>query len=386
MTGSRSPSSKGPYGHGNPSTGAMKQRAWRPLPCAMSTANWTRRWLPPKVMPGRSRTSRDLAASRSTSSASQARSLARLHDGRGMQGGQGRLRRKAHLLRGRRSVKMCRRPASISASCRRAHATSGVHFQQACEMFAAANWQGHQRPHAQRRPRAQGGIGLPPDLGPATRLDWNMGGPRPNAPVHKNRFASIQGFSHFRWFWGLRGGRMTDWGIHWWTSSRWHSRTCQNRLPPGRQPGTMTTGRRDLNYVTYEYPASWRLTEPQLVPNVAVSVGIYFHGTEAPCSSTGACITSSGKRWPPGSDRQGNQQHHNAQGENFLKCVRTRRNRPAPLRTAIAHLDLSARNVAYRAKLRIDWDVDRTSVAVRGAQYLSREYRPAREALGLAGR
>ncbi len=265
---------------------------------------------------------------------------------------------------------------------------SGVHFQQACEIVRSGQLGKVTIVHTLNvglAPKA--GIGKPPDSDPPPDLDWDMWlGPAPKRPFNKNRFGiDPKAFSHFRWFWDYAGGMMTDWGIHWLDIVQMaFGEACPKSIAALGGNLWLDDNREtpDLIHVTYEYPGFLATYENRNSSSLTLGQyqsGIYFHGTEGTMFLDRRLyhiFPEKGSALKEVIVKASNNTN-NAHWENFLKCVRTREKPASDIENCYRSTSTCLLgNVAYRSKLRIDWDVDRTSVAQSEARkYLSREYR-----------
>jgi predicted dehydrogenase len=266
---------------------------------------------------------------------------------------------------------------------------SGVHFQKATEIVSSGKlgkvtfvrtWNyGHQQ---------REGIGNPPDSPPPPDLNWEMWlGPAPERPFNKNRFGvDPHAFSHFRWFWDYAGGMMTDWGIHLLDIMQ----MAFNELEP-----TVVTGlggkfylqdnreTPDTLQVTYEYPngmiATYENRETNGQSMFNHGYGILFHGTEGTLF-----VDRSGYQLAPekGSaleavEAQRSNEPLDDHWRNFIDCIKTRKRPTSDIE--IGHHSTTTAilgNMAYRSKLRLDWDAQReTTLQPEARPLLKREYR-----------
>jgi predicted dehydrogenase len=271
---------------------------------------------------------------------------------------------------------------------------SGLHFQKAVEIVSSGKlgkvtfvrtWNyGHQ---------PKQGIGNPPDTDPPAGLDWNMWlGPAPSRPFNSNRFGvHPKEYSRFRWFWDYAGGMMTDWGIH--------LLDIVQMAFDENEPTTITgLGGKfylqddretpDTLQITYEYPngmiATYENREANSQSMFQHGYGILFHGTEGTLF-----VDRAGYQLVPERDSalQAAMTHDQEQKRendalldhwrNFLDCIKTRK-RPISDIEVGHHSTTTAilGNVAYRSKLRLDWDAQReTTLQPEARHMLQREYR-----------
>ena len=283
---------------------------------------------------------------------------------------------------------------------------SARHFQQAVEIIKNGDlgeitfvrtWN-----YANEDPK---GWGNPPDGDPPQELDWDMWqGPAPRRPFNANRFGvdpKDRYFSTFRYFWDYAGGWMTDWGVHWLDIVQM---AFKEEIPGeitalgGRLVSKDNTETPDTLQVTYSYPsgflATYELRSGNSQSMFEKSGGILF------CGKKGTMFLDRGgykivpemrvrrpldnNGGPPvreplmaeaevKSTDSGNLNHW----ANFLDCVRTRQK-------PISDIEVCQRstttcllgNVAYRGKLKLDWDAQKWTTAQSEARkYLTREYR-----------
>ena len=271
---------------------------------------------------------------------------------------------------------------------------SGAHFQKAVEIVTSGKlgkvtfvrtWNyGHQAPE---------GIGNPPDTDPPAGLDWNMWlGPAQMRPFNSNRFGvHPKEYSRFRWFWDYAGGMMTDWGIHLLDIVQMAFNETEPKVVTGLGGKFYLKDNRetpDTLQVTYEYPngmiATYENRECNSQSMFQHNYGILFHGTEGTLF-----VDRAGFELVPekGSalDAAGNQAEEEKREDdallnhwrNFLDCIQTRK-RPAS-DIEIAHHSTTTAilgNMAYRSKLRLDWDAQReTTLQSEARHMLKREYR-----------
>ncbi len=266
---------------------------------------------------------------------------------------------------------------------------SGVHFQKAVEIVTsgklgkvtfARTWNyGHQ---------PKEGIGNPPDTAPPAGLDWNMWlGPAAERPFNSNRFGvHPKEYSRFRWFWDYAGGMMTDWGIHLLDILQ----MAFNENEPATITGLggkfyLQDNREtpDTLQITYEYPngmiATYENREGNSQSMFKHGYGLLYHGTEGTLF-----VDRGGYQLVPeqGSGLQAEEVPSSNKAladhwRNFLDCIKTR-NRPVSDIEIGHHSTTTAilGNMAYRSKLRLDWDAEReTTLQPEARPLLKREYR-----------
>ena len=231
------------------------------------------------------------------------------------------------------------------------------------------------------------GWGNPADAEPPSDLDWDMWlGPAPRRPFNTNRWGiDPKRWSTFRYFWDYAGGWMTDWCVHLIDIVQM---AFDEQMPTavtalgGRYQLKDNTEMPDTLVVSFEYPrfvATYENRQFNANSLINKGYGILFHGTRA----TMFVDRAGYQIWPEqGSSVQavevkgtgpGNKEHW----ANFLDCVKTRQKPNADVEknhhTATAcHLG----NIAYRSKLRVDFDPASERIAQSEARkYASRENR-----------
>ncbi len=282
---------------------------------------------------------------------------------------------------------------------------SAKHFQKAVEIVKNGDlgqitfvrtWNyGHETPE---------GYGNPPDTDPPSTLDWEMWqGPAPEHAFNANRFGvdpKDRYFSTFRWFWDYAGGMMTDWGVHWLDIVQMAFR---EEMPTeisalgGKFYIKDNTETPDTLQVTYRYPSGFVATYERRAAN---SQSMFDHdGGILFCGTKGTMFLDRGgykivpEKLPRNPADPGPRPELVAQMEasemkavdsgnsnhwaNFLECVRTRE-KPISDVEVCNHSTATCLlgNVAYRSKLKLDWDLQQWTVAQADAKpLLHREYR-----------
>ncbi|HKX00641.1 MAG TPA: Gfo/Idh/MocA family oxidoreductase [Bryobacteraceae bacterium] len=266
---------------------------------------------------------------------------------------------------------------------------SGVHFQKAVEIVTSGKlgkvtfvrtWNyGHQ---------PQEGIGNPPDSDPPAGLDWNMWlGPAPARQFNKNRFGvDPKQYSFFRYFWDYAGGMMTDWGIHLLDIVQ----MAFNETEPASIVGLggkfyLQDDREtpDTLEITYQYPngmlATYENREANAQSMFKHGYGILFHGTEGTLfvDRAGYQLVAEKNSALEAAEVERSNDALEDHWKNFIECIQTRK-RPASDIEIGHHSTTTAilGNMAYRSKLRLDWDAQRETTAQPEARHmLKREYR-----------
>jgi predicted dehydrogenase len=283
---------------------------------------------------------------------------------------------------------------------------SAKHFQQAVDIVKSGDlgditfvrtWNYGNEP--------QQGWGNPPDSDPPPELDWDMWlGPAPKRQFNVNRFGvdpKDRYFSNFRWFWDYAGGMMTDWGVHWLDIVQM---AFKEEMPSeitalgGKLYIKDNTETPDTLQVTYLYPSGFVATYERRSGNAQSMFdkggGILFCGnkgtmvldrggykiipemkvTQAPSNGNGRPVREPAMAEADVKATDSGNLNHWA---NFLECVRTRQ-KPISDIEVCQHSTTTCLlgNVAYRSKLKLDWDVNRwTTAQSEPRKYLTREYR-----------
>jgi predicted dehydrogenase len=265
---------------------------------------------------------------------------------------------------------------------------SGIHFQQAAQMVRRGDLGKVTMVHSWNFGNQKaGGIGKPPDSEPPAGLDWDMWlGPAPRRPFNPNRFGvDPEAFSHFRWFWDYAGGMMTDWGVHWLDIVQMAFDEAMPSAITALGGNLVLNDNRetpDTIHVTYEYPgfiATYENRSGNAQSMFDKGGGILFHGSRA----TLFVDRRNYKVVPEkGADIQEVevQRFNNsnaAHWENFLQCMKTRERPISDIETCQrSSTTCLLGNVAFRSKLRLDWDSGKwTTVQADARKYLSREAR-----------
>jgi predicted dehydrogenase len=238
------------------------------------------------------------------------------------------------------------------------------------------------------------GIGNPPDGDPPAGLDWDMWlGPAPKRPFNANRWGvhpemgEHRPFPWFRYFWDYAGGMMTDWGVH--LIDPIHS-AMGEPMPKsisavgGKYYVKDNRDTPDTLSVIYEYPGDYVLTFESLTGTSQTPYGGMGAGTLY-CGTKGNMYVSRGlvKVVPEkGSDLEPMEYKptnnmNMAHWANFIDCIRTRQTPTSDVETCFrSTAACQLANVAYRSKLRLDWDAAHNTVAQKEArQYLAYDYR-----------
>lgn len=218
------------------------------------------------------------------------------------------------------------------------------------------------------------GMGAPPDSKPPADLDWELWqGPAPAHPYNENRFTH----GNFRRFWDYAGGSMTDWGVHWLdiVQMAFDEVMPKSIVALGGKFGTNDNRETpDTLLASFEYPGFTAFREYNLGGE---NGGITFHGIKATLFvNRSVCRVTPEKN----SDVQPFEMKRACNANlmhwaNFLDCVKTRRK-------PVCDIEIGRRssttcllgNVAFRSKLRVDWDV-RTVRQPEARKFLGRKNR-----------
>lgn len=265
---------------------------------------------------------------------------------------------------------------------------SGAHFQKACELVRS----GAIGKVAMARTwiyanQAQEGIGNPPDAPVPAGLDWDLWlGPAPRREFNPNRFGVYpKAYSYFRYFWDYAGGHLTDSGIH--VLDIVHM-AFDEAMPQaitalgGKFWLKDDTETPDTLQVTYEYPGSlgsWEHRTNNTEGLTARLMGTTFHGSDATLYVDRSVmrVTPEKRSSVEPQEMKRVADPHPLHWENFLECVRTRQKPNSEIETCVRSSSACILgNLAYRAKMRLDWDDRAHTVEQKDARkFLRREYR-----------
>jgi predicted dehydrogenase len=235
--------------------------------------------------------------------------------------------------------------------------------------------------------------GNPPDTDPPSTLDWDMWlGPAPDHAYNANRFGvdpKDHYYSTFRWFWDYAGGMMTDWGVHWLDIVQM---AFQEEMPTeiNAQGGKFffkdNTETPDTLQVTYTYPSGFIAAYERRAANGQSMFdhggGILFCGTKGTMflDRGGYKVVPEklgGAELMVGTEGRAGDSGNFNHWANFLECVKTRQK-------PIGDIEVCNRstvtcllgNVAYRSRLRLDFDqASWTTKQAEAQPLLHREYR-----------
>jgi len=265
---------------------------------------------------------------------------------------------------------------------------SGAHFQKACELVRSGQigtvsfcrtWIYANMP--------QEGIGNPPDATPPAGLDWDLWlGPAPKRTFNPNRFGVYpDAYSYFRFFWDYAGGILTDSGVH--------MIDIMQMAFGDPMPTAVTalggkfwfkddTETPDTLQVSFGYPnllGSWEHRSNNTEATKSRLMGVTFHGSLGTVYVDRSVLRVTPER--PGSveplEMPRVTDPHPLHWRNFLECVRTRSRPNSDIETCFrSSAACLLGNVAYRTKLRLDWDDKNQTVQQPDARpFLHREYR-----------
>jgi predicted dehydrogenase len=232
-----------------------------------------------------------------------------------------------------------------------------------------------------------------PDSDPPAGVDYDMWlGPAPKKPFNKNRFHFT-----FRWYWDYSGGLMTDWGAHMIDIANWGMgiKAPSSAISVGGKFGypndAMETP--DTQQVIWEFPQFSMVWEHALGVGrgpEAREHGVVFHG------NNGVLVVDRGG-WEvyPETDRidkkvrtfkmtglprqgAGSQDYHLYHVENFIDCMRTRKNPRSDVE--IGHNSMIAchlGNMAQRLGRKVRWDVENERVIddAEAQKMVTKDYR-----------
>jgi predicted dehydrogenase len=265
---------------------------------------------------------------------------------------------------------------------------SGEHFQKACEIVRSGQlgkitfcrtWNyGNQPPE---------GVGNPPDSDPPPGLDWDLWlGPAPKRPFNQNRWGVYpKKFPYFRYFWDYAGGMMTDWGVHVLDIVQMAFNEAMPKAITALggklwlQDNTETP---DTLEVTYEYPgfiATYEYRSGNAQSFFNHGYGTVFYGSKGTLfvdRSLYQVFPERGSDLQPSEMKRVGDAHLN-HWANFLACIKSRQKPASDIENCYrSSATCLLGNVAYRSKLRLDWDDQAQTLLQREARrYLHREYR-----------
>jgi len=255
------------------------------------------------------------------------------------------------------------------------------------------------------------GIGRAPDSEPPPGVDWDVYlGPAPKVPFNRNRFVGT-----YRWFWDYAGGMITDFGVH-----RFDS--MHQVLGVSAPSSVSAAGKRyelddgaetpDVLQATYEYPgfilsyeacnlnahgaggrtpgrAYYQARGAEDRPHGEAFYGangtlicdrLGFETYPEPEPRRGAASASalSAVRAPIIRREQTGADATALHAQNFIDCVRSRRQPAADLETGhastiVAHLG----NIAFRTGRKLRWDAAKEEIIgdAEASRWLGREAR-----------
>jgi predicted dehydrogenase len=271
---------------------------------------------------------------------------------------------------------------------------SGTHFQKAVEIVKSGalgtitlckTWIGGLS--------KQEGFGSPKDSDPPADLDWEMWlGPAPKRPFNANRWGvhpemERKPFPYFRYFWDYAGGLMTDWGVHLIDIYQWAFDESMPRSTValgGKYWVTDNTETPDTLLVTYEYPQGFVGTFETVSGTSKgapfdYGAGTLFQGTEASLyvSRRFYEIFPEKKSKLEAVQVKPSNRMNDDHWVNFLDCIKSRQKPISDVETCFrTTAACMLGNIAYRSRMRIDWDNEKQTVVQKEARrYLTYEYR-----------
>jgi predicted dehydrogenase len=272
---------------------------------------------------------------------------------------------------------------------------SGGYFKKAAELVASGKLGDVTFVHTWQAGSAKKeGWGNPPDADPPAGLDWDLWlGPAPKVPYNLNRFGVAPNrWSTFRYFWDYAGGAMTDWGVH--LIDPVHQCFNDQLMPKsisahgGKYYVEDNVDTPDTLLATFEYP-EWLLTYESRttnpMPMFGHGAGTSIHGTDATL-----IVNRSGVWVVPNKKGSGVEEislnRENARDmsimnvphwQNFLDCVKTRQRPTSDIENCVkSSVVCILGNIAYRTKLRLNWDQQNWTVQEKEAKpYLKANYR-----------
>ena len=265
---------------------------------------------------------------------------------------------------------------------------SGEHFQKACEIVRsgqlgkvtfARTWIYSNEPRE--------GIGNPVDGPVPAGLNWDMWlGPARQRTFNPNRFGVYpNAYSYFRWFWDYAGGQITDSGVHMIDIMQMAFDEAMPKAVTALGGKFWFTDNRetpDTLQVTYEYAdfsASWEHRCNNTDANPARLMGLAFYGTNGTLYVDRNLYKVTPEKGSPieASEMRRVSDPHPLHWSNFLDCVKTRQRPNSDIEKCFrSTASCLLGNIAYRSKLRIDWDDQRKTVLQKDAEkYLHYDYR-----------
>jgi predicted dehydrogenase len=211
-------------------------------------------------------------------------------------------------------------------------------------------------------------------------------GPSPERPFNPNRFGVYpKAYSYFRWFWDYAGGHITDSGVH-------MLDILQMAFDEAMPKAVTAIGGKfwfeddretpDTLQVTYEYPGfagSWEHRCNNTDGTTSRLMGLTFYGSRGTLYVDRTLYKVTPEK---GSDLQASEMKrvsdpHPLHWTNFLECVKTRQRPNSDIEKCFrSSATCLLGNIAYRSKLRVEWDEQTQTVPQKdAAMYLHRDSR-----------
>jgi predicted dehydrogenase len=272
---------------------------------------------------------------------------------------------------------------------------SGGYFKKAAEVVSSGTLGDVTFVHTWQAGNAKKeGWGNPPDTEPPAGLDWDLWlGPAPKVPYNLNRFGVAPNrWSTFRYFWDYAGGAMTDWGVH--LIDPVHQCFDDKVMPQaisshgGKYYVEDNVDTPDTLLATFEYP-QWLLTYESRttnpMPMFGHGAGTSIHGSDATLivNRSGVWVVPNKKESAvePVTLTRENAKEMSVMNvphwQNFLDCIKTRQRPTSDIENCVkSSVVCILGNIAYRTKLRLNWDAQNWTVQEKEAKpYLKANYR-----------
>jgi predicted dehydrogenase len=206
------------------------------------------------------------------------------------------------------------------------------------------------------------GHGNPPDeASPPPGVDYDLWlGPAPKRPFNRARF-----HHDFRWFWDYGNGLCNDWGVHLNDVILWGmnvSSPIAVTAQGGKHDMKDNSDTPDSLDVYYEYPGFTHIYTirrgQSLTGFHGKGHGMEFVGTKATLTLDrgGWFVTPAGEKKP--SESHGGSEQHFAHVQDFLRCVRNRKQKTASDIEDMHHATVTAHlaNISFKVKRKVYWD------------------------------
>ncbi len=214
------------------------------------------------------------------------------------------------------------------------------------------------------------GIGQPkaPDEPVPAGVDYNMWlGPAPQRAFNKTRF-----HGSWRMFWDYGGGLITDWGVHLMDMALWAKDIQQMPLSVAAAGGNFaypdhaheTFDTMSVVYQLPEYVINWQHNAGTQTGPYGRNYGLAFVGNDATLviNREGWELlpeTENGRFKVPAIPNHGGGDWHEAHMQNFLDCIKTRKDPACPVengRLVAAYMHMG--NIALRTGTQLQWQED----------------------------